>query len=128
LGMARLWNVQEANVEPEEEAPEFADDAATPVDVTLGRREWLAGLWQQSGNLNRNQRVALLLNLRTPDGSCAASLLVTTGVVSVRKIAQAVEMPAEEFVEVWKRLPLGDIEIATLLGLTRQQVINLRKC
>ena len=38
------------------------------------------------------------------------------------------EMPAEEFVEVWKRLPLSDIEIAEMLGLTRQQVINLRKC
>lgn len=127
LLMARLWNVQETNAEPEEEEPEFAD-AATPVDVTLGRREWLAGLWEQIGKLNRNQRTALLLNLRTPDGSCAASLLVMTGVVSVRKIAQAVEMPAEEFVEVWKRLPLNDIEIAEMLALTRQQVINLRKC
>ena len=127
LLMARLWNVQETNAEPEEEEPEFAD-ASTPVDVTMGRREWLAGLWEQIGKLNRNQRAALLLNLRTPDGGCAASLLVMTGVVSVRKIAQAVEMPAEEFVELWKRLPLSDIEIAEMLTLTRQQGINLRTC
>jgi hypothetical protein len=127
LVMARLWNVQETSAQPEEEELELAD-ASTPVDVTLGRKEWLAGLWEQIGKLNRNQRTALLLNLRTPDGSCAASLLVMTGVVSVRKIAQAVEMPAEEFVEIWKRMPLSDIEIAGLLGLTRQQVINLRKC
>ena len=36
-------------------------------------------------------------------------------------------MTLEEFGEIWNELPLDDKRIAALLGLTRQQVINLRK-
>ncbi|HTX75419.1 MAG TPA: hypothetical protein VMD29_04360 [Terracidiphilus sp.] len=124
--MARLWNVQESGTGGQELA-ESADSACS-VDVTLGRKQWLAIVWKNICALSRNQRIALLLNLRGGDRSCAASLLVVTGVAGLRQIAQAVEMPAPEFAALWKRLPLGDLEIADLLGLTRQQVINLRKC
>jgi hypothetical protein len=34
---------------------------------------------------------------------------------------------AEEFANLWNELPLEDASIASLLGVTRQQVINLRK-
>lgn len=128
--MARLWGVQETTAEATSETSaeqEFADGAC-PVDVTLGRKQWLARLWEEICELNGNQRAALLLNLKDQDGSCAASLFVMTGVASVRKIAEAVNIPAVQFAEVWSRLPLGDAEVAALLGLTRQQVINLRKC
>lgn len=126
LLMARLWNVQEAAVEVEEEQ-EFADPGRG-ADVTLAQRQWLGVLWKRIAELNRNQRLALLLNLKGPEGSCGASLLVTSGVTTIRQIAQAVEMPDAEFADLWERLPLNDLEISTLLALTRQQVINLRKC
>jgi DNA-directed RNA polymerase specialized sigma24 family protein len=123
--MARLWDVRDA-IADEEETQELPDGRA-PVDVTLSQKQKLGILWSRICELSRRQRVALLLNLKGADGSCGASFLVTTGVVSVRQIAQAVEFPAEEFAEIWKRLPLEDLEVASLLGLTRQQVINLRK-
>jgi len=124
--MARLWNVQEASGEAED-PPEVAD-SNSPVDVTMGHKQWLVGLWKQICDLKRNQRAALLLNLKGADGACAASLIVMTGVATIRQIAEAVEIPIPQFAELWKRMPLSDLEIAGLMGITRQQVINLRKC
>jgi hypothetical protein len=126
LLMARLWNVQESRTESVEDH-EFVDDARS-VDQRLGHKQWLVILWKQICELNRNQRAALLLNMKGPDGSCGASLLVTTGVVSIRQMALAIEVPGEEFAGLWQRLPLNDHEVGSLLGLERQQVINLRKC
>ena len=37
-------------------------------------------------------------------------------------------MTVDDFAEVWKDLPWSDLRIAERLGITRQQVINLRKC
>jgi hypothetical protein len=128
--MARLWCVQEVTAEAisEESAEQEFADGACPVDVTLGRKQWLGRLWQQICELSVNQRAALLLNLKDQDGSCATSLFVMTGVTSLRKIAEVVNLPAAQFAALWPKLPLGDAEVASLLGLTRQQIINLRKC
>lgn len=123
--MARLWNVRDGAADLEEEK-EIADTSC-PVDVTLAQKQWLATLWKHIEELTRNQRAALLLNLRGHDGGCGASLLVSTGVATMRQIALAVGIPDEEFAQMWEKLPLNDLEIAGLLSLTRQQVINLRK-
>ena len=45
----------------------------------------------------------------------------------MRRIAEVIGIPAEELAALWSRLPLNDLEIATRLDLSRQQVINLRK-
>jgi hypothetical protein len=123
--MARLWNVRDGVADLEEER-EIADSSC-PVDVTLSQKQWLAALWNRICELTREQRAALLLNLRGPDGGCGASLLVTTGTATVKQIAQTVGIPDVDFAQMWGRLPLGDLEIAGMLSLTRQQVINLRK-
>ena len=49
------------------------------------------------------------------------------GVASVRDMAAALEVSPEEFASLWNDLPLEDAKVAERLGLTRQQVINLRK-
>ena len=123
--MARLWNVKDGTVDAAEERD--IADSNCPVDVSLAQKQWLAALWKYIGELTRNQRAALLLNLRCPDGSCGASLLVSTGIATIRQIAQATGIADVEFRDVWQKLPLSDLEIADLLSLTRQQVINLRK-
>jgi DNA-directed RNA polymerase specialized sigma24 family protein len=125
LLMARIWNVQDGTADLEEEN-EIADTGC-PVDITMAQKQWLAALWKHIGELTRNQRAALLLNLRGPDGGCGASLLVSTGVATVRQIALAAGIPDVEFAHMWEKLPLSDLEIAGLLSITRQQVINLRK-
>jgi DNA-directed RNA polymerase specialized sigma24 family protein len=124
LLMARLWNVKDGNPDGEEEKD--IADTGRPVDVTMAQKQWLAVLWKQIGELTRNQRAALLLNLRGPDGDCGTSLLVSTGIATIRQIAMAVGIPDLEFAQIWGRLPLSDLEIASMLALTRQRVINLR--
>jgi hypothetical protein len=124
--VARLWNVQDETEELQEKT--VFPHTSGQVDVQLGRREWLQSLWEQIITLPRNQRVALLFNLRCEDGGCGVSLLVATGIASLTRIAEAMELSPEDFAVLWHRLPLNDLEIADILKLTRQQVINLRKC
>lgn len=77
--------------------------------------------------LPRNQRAALLLNLKETSGFGCITLFPVTGIATFRELADALEMSAESFAELWNELPLEDAKIAELLGLTRQQVINARK-
>jgi DNA-directed RNA polymerase specialized sigma24 family protein len=104
-------------------------DIASGADVAaqVEKRIFLERLWQEVRELPRAQRVALLLNLREADGGGCLALFPATGVATLRQIADALELSAERFAELWPQLPLDDVTIAGLLELKRQQVINLRK-
>ena len=99
----------------------------TGVETVLVQRSDLAGLWREVRELPANQRAALLLNLRDSEGNGIIEFFPSTGTASIRDLAAAVSIRVEEFATLWKDLPLNDLAIATRLGLTRQQVINLRK-
>jgi hypothetical protein len=88
----------------------------------------LALLWQEVCQLPRRQRLALLLNFKDGRGQDLVSLLPYTRTATIEQIAEAIELPLAEFLKLWNKLPLEDVTIAELLGATRQQVINLRKC
>jgi hypothetical protein len=88
----------------------------------------LALLWQEVCQLPRRQRLALLLNFKDARGQDLVSLLPYTRTATIEQIAEAIELPLAEFLKLWNKLPLEDVTIAELLGATRQQVINLRKC
>jgi RNA polymerase sigma factor (sigma-70 family) len=98
-------------------------DVASEVDNRL----FLKWLWKEICQLPLRQRMALLLNLRDDQGAGIAALMPVTGIATIRQMAAALEMTAESFACLWPRLPLDDASIAELLGITRQQVINLRK-
>jgi len=91
------------------------------------KRTFLQRLWEELQQLPRNQRAALLLNLKGADGCGCIALFPATGVASLRQLADALELSVESFAGLWNELPLEDAKIAELLGLTRQQVINARK-
>jgi DNA-directed RNA polymerase specialized sigma24 family protein len=111
----------------EQQAQAQLPDARAGVGEELEQRLYVARLWEEICGLPRNQRAALLLNLRDARGRDLISLLPYTGVAGVRGIAEALDIPAEEFAALWQELPLEDACIAARLGVTRQQVINLRK-
>jgi DNA-directed RNA polymerase specialized sigma24 family protein len=128
--VAELWGVRDAAADTggdaqkaAEQLPDLRSDAATEVE----RRLYLERLWSEIRALPIRQRAALLLNLRDEEGGGILSLFPITGVVTIRGLAEALEIPAEAFAVLWNELPLDDAEIAARLGLTRQQVINLRK-
>jgi DNA-directed RNA polymerase specialized sigma24 family protein len=112
---------------PQVSAPEAIDEHLEPAFHTATEtRDLLARIWSEIRALNRPQRVALLLNLRDAAGDAATPLLVLTGVATIEEIAETLEMKPLEFAAIFNDLPLGDHAIASLLGVTRQQVINLR--
>ena len=94
----------------------------------LNERERLGAMWKEICELPLRQRTALLLNLRDDQGASALELFPLAGVAALPGIASALEMPARELAQLWNDLPLEDRRIAERLGITRQQVINLRKC
>lgn len=99
-----------------------------PIDFTkaLELRIHLEQLWREICQLPLRHRAAILLNLRDQHGRGVITLLPVTRVATIRQIAEALEFSAEDFASVWNELPWDDAAIAQHLGLTRQQVINLR--
>jgi hypothetical protein len=89
-------------------------------------RLFLERLWQEIRLLNRQQRAALLLNLRDESGS-ATELFPLLGIATISEIAEIIGLAPETFETLWPELPIEDFRIAALLDVTRQQVINLRK-
>jgi DNA-directed RNA polymerase specialized sigma24 family protein len=130
--VADVWGVhdlREAGGKGEESGEIWQSLPDPRVDVAgiVERRFYLAALWDEIRELRPRQRAALLLNLRDRSGQDMLPMLVLVGVTTLGAIADALDMPMEEFTELWDRLPLEDAMIATRLGITRQQVINLRK-
>lgn len=122
--VAALWEVSERIVEPADDSLiEPFPDHATQYET----RQFLEVLWKEIGLLPRNQRAALLLNLRDPSGVNAISLFVIVGVARFAEIAEAIGTSVDELAAMWESLPIDDLAIAERLGMSRQQVINLRR-
>jgi DNA-directed RNA polymerase specialized sigma24 family protein len=105
---------------------ELASAEADPSWLTE-QRVFLQRLWEELRELPLHQRAALLLNLRDEAGRGCIALFVITGVATLAQLAAALKMTDETFAALWNDLPLEDLRVAELLGLTRQQVINARK-
>lgn len=87
---------------------------------------YLNCLWREICQLPLRQRVALLLNLRDESGYGIA-LFCYNDIANLHQIAEVVELSSEKLAAIWNELPWDDATIAAHLGVTRQQVINLRK-
>lgn len=120
---AELWLVAET----ETVDISLAVDAGRDPTVQIEQREYLETLWREMRDLRANQRTALMLNLRDSDGLNALSLLIFVGVATFDEVAAVLEMQPAQLAELWPKLPLSDLAIAEMLGINRQQVINLRR-
>jgi hypothetical protein len=97
------------------------------ADRVLLEREALLALWHEVLQLPAAQRTALLLNLRDTGGQGVIELIPATGVATFEQLAATLNLTVPALADIWPELPLEDAQIARMLGLTRQQVINLRK-
>jgi len=125
--VADLWNVGNQSSWASEVAVESLPDAPESVALRVERRAYLRRLWAEIRELPGQQRRALLLNLTDGRGDEMVSSLVHTRVATIREIAEALDMSAEEFAAIWNDLPLSDKTISAMLGVRSQQVINMRK-
>ena len=129
--LAEIANISD---EPAELTDQFENATAltrasgeTDLAWQVEKRIFLQRLWEEIRELPRNQRVALLLNLKDATGRGCIALFPVAGIATVRQLAAALEIRAEDFAALWNELPLDDARIAELLNVERQQVINLRK-
>lgn len=125
--VADLWNVGNQSSWASEVAVESLPDASESVARRVEFRAYLRRLWAEIRELPGQQRCALLLNLTDGRGDEMISSLVHTRVATIREIAEALDMNAEEFAAIWNDLPLSDKTISAMLGVKSQQVINMRK-
>jgi len=123
--LMELWNLTEERA-IDVEAVALPDERPTQL-ANLESRAFMEALWSEVSMLPPLQRAALLLNLRDRDRGNALTLFVLLGVAGIDNLAGAIGIPAGELAELWCALPLDDAAIAARLGVTRQQVINLRK-
>jgi hypothetical protein len=121
---AELWSVSDA---ADRESVDRQQSTARSPALELETRQTVEALWKEVRQLRENQRAALLLNLRDVKGANGVALLLISGVATMDEIAEAMGMPAERLAELWNDLPLDDLTIGGMLGISRQQVINLRK-
>jgi RNA polymerase sigma factor (sigma-70 family) len=117
----------EVTEEPGGIRPESLRDHSLDPARSLEQKTYLGRLWHEICELPLNQRLALLLNMRDGSGSEAAMLFTQTGTTNLREFAEVLNLRFDDFLELWNQLPLDDNTISERLGLTRQQVINLRK-
>ena len=113
--------------ERETDLPERLPDTRVSLDVEVEQRMYVQRLWSEICQLPPRQRAALLLNLKDVKGGDCMALFLLSGIATASDIAQLLEMSVAQFLELWNELPLDDATIAQRLGITRQQVINLRK-
>jgi hypothetical protein len=131
--VAELWGVRdepEYSIDAQEEREALTErvaDSRVHVATEVEQRAYLQRLWTEIRQLPPRQCTALLLNLRDSEGRGVLALLPLQGVATLREIAAAMAMPAEQFALLWNDLPIEDTVIAAHLDVTRQQVINLRK-
>jgi DNA-directed RNA polymerase specialized sigma24 family protein len=114
-------------VSPSQASPVERVDETVSAESSLVYRSALVEVWREIDLLPPRQRIALLLGLRDENGSALTSLLVLLRIATFDELAAAVELGRDELAALWDQLPLPDLVIAERLGLTRQQVINLRK-
>jgi DNA-directed RNA polymerase specialized sigma24 family protein len=125
--MATLQGIVDRRPAAGEVVVEQLADRAAALDDTLAHRQSLERTWREVVELPPRQRAALLLNLRDSESGAVLTLLPATGVVTMGELARALELTPAALDGLWPRLPLDDLAIAERMGVTRQQVINLRK-
>lgn len=128
--LAAIQGVSDQPIESLADDDESAYEPPAPEPDQAWRTEkrmFLQRLWDELQQLPRNQRAALLLNLKDASGFSSITLFPAIGIATLRELAAALEIGAEDFAAMWNDLPIEDTRIAELLGLTRQQVINARK-
>ena len=107
-----------------------AEEISVGHEIASGGAE-AAGIarrfWREIEALPERQRIALLLHMRDERGDTGLLQFLASG-IGADALAHAIGWTRAELQFHWPELPFDDNTIAALVGATRQQVINLRKC
>jgi DNA-directed RNA polymerase specialized sigma24 family protein len=129
--IATLWGLEDRPAESIDGDDRLSSTGlyTSPADADsiIEYQQILRKLWVEICQLSLPHRVALLLNLRDPNGINIITLFPSTCVATFEQIAAVLEIAPQQFEEMCAALPMDDLSIARYLGITRQQVVNLRR-
>lgn len=109
---------------PEDEFPDRRPLGQTAAEQRLD----LERIWRRIERMPPQHRAALLLGMRTDDGTSGASLLTFLDVTSMEALAAAIGVSRVELEEsLWSELPLDDVRIGAMLGMKTRKVTDLRR-
>jgi hypothetical protein len=102
-------------------------DSNLRIDTVLEMREPLKLFWEGLCQLPRKQFKAYILYARDSSGEDLISLFISAKIATEAEIAQLLDLPLEEFRDLWlKRLPLDNETIAREIGVKLKRVYKLR--
>lgn len=93
----------------------------------IDKQTYLRQVWEEICELPSEQRTALLLNLKDREGSDITIVFVSSGAATISEMAGTLNLSIEEFLSLWRKLPLSDEAIAIRLGTGARQVGSLRQ-
>lgn len=128
LPACAIWKLDAMSVCGDEcEGYEQAPAAQQRISALIVLRDRLSRLWAEIEKLPLLQRTAFLLNMQDSQQRYGIELFAITNVARLSEIADAVNIPYDEFLALWSDLPLSDMQLAGRLGVTATQVNGLRK-
>ena len=113
----------------EQEEEEFVwqpMDPAINAEIRLEGRAALQSLWEEIRQLPAPQRWAVCLDLADQNGNDLFTILLEAGAVSWTQLAHDLDVTLNEFIELWRQLPMENEGIAEYLGTTRTNVNKWR--
>ena len=120
-----------ASAEPDDQfnrvTHEIRPDTEALFTERIDKQEYLKQVWKEVRELPSEQRAAMLLNLKDREGSDITAIFISSGVATVSEMAETLGLSIEEFLDLWKTLPLSDEDIAIRLGIRIRRVGSLRQ-
>lgn len=117
--------------EPSDQSTEAIDknwsDTEAPLIEKIDKQAYLKQVWKEICDLSAEQRAATLLNLKDGRDSDVTIIFVSSGVATISEMAAALGLSIKELLDLWKKLPLSDEDIAIRMGVGIRQVGSLRQ-
>lgn len=101
-------------------------DPRPRADQNLERQEWARHLWDVIRSMQLNYRRTLCLSPVGEESEEVWDLLIRSGAVSIDELAESLEIPLTEFMNLWLLLPMESAALAEYFGTTRKQVNKWR--
>lgn len=124
-------NEKATTTEPDDQLNGAADEAWSDTEALfterIDKQTHLRQVWKEIRGLPHEQRAAMLLNLKDKEGPDITVILVSSGAATITEMAEALGLSLEEFLDLWKKLPLSDEDIAARLGVLPKRVSSLRQ-
>lgn len=101
-------------------------DSDLRADERLEERERIGEIWEELLRLPAKQRLAICLRFEDENGDDIWSMLWDAGICTPLQLADEFGLSLDELTALWVRIPMSNADIASYLGVRKQQVSQWR--